>query len=912
VNFDTDSEVLAFQNKKAFAITAGAWAEVQGPGGGSSAQHAFNTNTASSLIEEAQWQHHLFAASDSGDPVVKMYRDSGNTMRLRTAGLPEFTSSLTPTDGGLADAILLINDLRSVMLTHYQANGATAGSPNNLTNGHHSSNAALTSQASAVSGSTTATTLASLIALLNVLRAQYNLHIADAQGEFSGSSLFPFTSPRLYHAAPAVAGELFYIYVDNATTTNQPGFQWRHYLNFSLADANYTVPSTAVIADCLRYLNDLRDKWNWHTFATNTHFNAIKWKGVTRTKYGTHKTALDRVEPYTWAKITPNYGPFLQFVKDMYTEYNTHIASTDMHMPLADSKNVVDTAFPTTPSTFWDAVCLMGGVADAFTHHAMEADGIFNVNAFKNFSGTATITSGSPTMSVALGGTADQFKNYFAIPIYSIVGTTPNFIWDLAGDAVNTAFTLHANYKCSGSTNATPTVLTFPTNFTQSVAAAQFALTINQFHFGMHQSQLFTPRDFNFTFSQLDFTLQSASALQGFADLAKSLMGYMKAHTIAQFTLVNPNSTFPTRINLNNNSFQTYVETVPTTQYGYNVAVHYWPDSVNYKNTLTWPQTPMFDSSVSWTQSRFDTAPTAASFNYRAVFKYAYTVGANPFEDRSAPSDVINAIGFLNEDSGGNTETGKFAAALTHVQAYANAANENWAHADTTNFRKEIYRTLGNGTNYYRVDIDSTTGDMTNATTSFNDYSSDTYLEDTGLSLYTNDGSPENNKPPLATGVHIFDNKAYYVVGNKVYQSIPYDLDSVPEDFFEELDENVVAVSSTRASAVVFTGTKVSRLVGGFDELGRGSLTHDVIFNRTGAISAQSVVKADNGIFFAGKDGFYFTDGYQCMRVTDLEKTFRTYTTTRLAKESRIQGTYDNHLEASLLDGYDCRRFYSR
>jgi hypothetical protein len=60
VNFDTDSEVLAFQNKKAFAITAGAWAEVQGPGGGSSAQHAFNTNTAASLIEEAQWQHHLF------------------------------------------------------------------------------------------------------------------------------------------------------------------------------------------------------------------------------------------------------------------------------------------------------------------------------------------------------------------------------------------------------------------------------------------------------------------------------------------------------------------------------------------------------------------------------------------------------------------------------------------------------------------------------------------------------------------------------------------------------------------------------------------------------------------------------------------------------------------------------------
>lgn len=70
-------------------------------------------------------------------------------------------------------------------------------------------------------------------------------------------------------------------------------------------------------------------------------------------------------------------------------------------------------------------------------------------------------------------------------------------------------------------------------------------------------------------------------------------------------------------------------------------------------------------------------------------------------------------------------------------------------------------------------------------------------------------------------------------------------------------------------------------------------MNKDIIFNRTGAVSASAIVRADNGIFFAGKDGFYFTDGYQCMRVMDLGDSFRRYTDTT-AKRNRIQATYDN------------------
>lgn len=894
VNFDTDSEVLPFQNKKAFAISAGAWAEVQGPGGGSSAQHAFNTNSAVSLLEEAQWQHHLYVATDSGDPVVKMYRDSGNTMRLRTAGLPEFTDALTPTDGGLADAITLINDLRSKMTTHYQANGATAGAPNNLTGGHHSSNAALTSQASAASGSTVASDLPTLITLLNLLRVQYNAHISDAQKEDPGRSGFSFPAFRNYHAAPASGGEAFVIYYDITTTFNQPNFQWRHFLNFTLEDLNYTIPSTATIANCLLYLNDLRDKWNWHTYATNTHFNAMKWKGSANVKFGTHKTSLSRVAPYSWANITPNYGPFLQYVADLLIELNAHLNS-DMHMPLIDSTNVVDASFPTSPANIWEAVCLLGGIADAFTYHAMEADPNFGnsgpASAFAT--STATTASGTKTISWANGGTLDQYKYYSVIPIMGGSGALP-VAWTIrtGNPAANDTFQHHANYKITGSTNATPTVLTVPTNVLQTFTLP-FCLTTMQYHIGVHTTSIFSPRDFSALMDNQDYTLSSAASLQGIADYAQNLAGYMKVHATSQMS-VNSGTYIINKLKFNGYDFDVYIQSHSALESeGQNYYTHLSADDTNYPNTVTFPQAPMLTGAL-WQQSRFalGSQPTAASFNYKMDFKYDYTVGTKSFTDRSAPSSAINVIGFINEDSGGSTELGKYAATFATIQAYANAANENFAHTDTTNFKKEIYRTLANGTRYYKTDINGTGGDITNATTSYSDFSSDTYLVDQ-LELYTNGGAPENNRPPVATGIHMFDNVLLYVVGNKVYQSISNDPDSVPSDFFEEFESNVVAVSSTRTVAVAFLTNKVYRLNGGFDDLGRGGIVGECIFDRTGAISSQSVVKADNGIFFAGKDGFYFTDGYQCMRVTDLEKTFRTYTDTA-AKRNRIQGVYDN------------------
>lgn len=904
VNFDTDSEILAFQNKKAYAITAGAWAEVTGPGGGSSAQHAFNTNTAASLIQEAQWQHHLYAASDSGDPVVKMYRDSGSTMRLRTAGLPEWTSSLTPTDGGLADAVTLANSIRTKMIAHFGANGATAGVANNSSTGHHVTHADLTSQATAASATSACTNLSSLITLLNSLRSIYSLHIADAQVEdtqpVANSSAASYTwFKRKYHMMPAsgyAAYDPFMQRTATANTGNQPLYIWRHYLNFTIADPELTIPSSAVIADVLPYLNDLRDKWNWHTYASMTHFNAAYWQGSSNFTYlGSHAVSESRVVPYTWASITPNHGPFLQFVTDLATEFASH-RTNDMHIE-DDTVWAPPSGVDTTPDDFWEAVTLMGWLAHGITYHALEPDTTFCANGTQGAIGySASTTSGSPSLSLtATGGySADQMKFMRVVPMVGLGSSPYQWGFYLATDQTKL-------YNITASDTSTPATFTCANNFNANHSNKQFVITSRRYHMGDAASALFDPVDLALDLDSFDFMLNSASSLQEFADWAKRLAGYLELHTVARLTA---NTSTASKLKINCKDYTTYYNSLATASAtGTAIAIHAGMDNTNYPVTaligtggLYLSLNDAINSSRTaadqLAETRFRTAPTAAAFLYRAVFKYDYTVGTASFTDRSAPADPIEAIGFVNEDYAGVTESGKFAATLSNIYAFSNAANENYAHTDTTNFRKEIYRTLANGTRYYKVDVNGTGGDITNATTSFSDYSSDTFLVDQ-LELYTNGGAPENNKPPISTGIHIFNNVGLYVSGNKVYQSIPKDPDSVPSDFYEEFEENVVAVSSTRSVAVAFTATKVHRLVGGFDSLGRGSLTHDPIFDRTGAISAQSVVKGDNGVFFAGKDGFYYTDGYQCMRVSDLETTFRTLTTTS-AKRNMIHGTYDN------------------
>jgi len=879
VNFKNDSELLAFQNKKAFAIAAGAWAEVAGPGGGSSTTRAFNTNTADSLVSTSQWNSHLYAASDSGDPVVKMYRDSGNTMRLRTAGLPEATAALTPTDGGLALAISLANDLRTQMIAHYGSNGATAGTVETVSTKSHLSHADLTAQFNAVNGSTAATDLASLITLVNLLRTNYKSHIADAQLQEDPIAIRAGSNfKRQYHAKPAT-NSLYTLY--STLLGVQPIYYWTHFLNLSIEDENYSIASTAVIADVLPYLNDLREKWNMHQYATITHFNAWRFSGSeSYTQLGVHKTAIARVEPYSWASIAPNYGPFIQFVKDLKTEFDYH-RTGGMHSQ-SDTITAIPSGYPTTPTTIYDAVILLGAICQAMYLHVFDSDAEYRQK-------TATSTSGSNVLTAVSPNDATGFStDFWLIPIFSNSGGSP-YSWFPRG-INDTPFDRTKTYRVN-TNDAGASTITLTNNLNGSYATSQFIITGSFYHLGTLSTTYkdsYDPFGQHFQMNDIDYRFTSAADLQLLADFVQDMSDLLKNHILdKQDPLATP--------------FVTSAKYEPL--YGKKYLRYSYEDLVDAVGSTITPHTTMennqyfyFPSSAynqsGFAEDRFSVAPLAASFNYKMLYRYDYTVGSSSFTDRGAPSTALNVIGFINEDSGGGTEIGKYAATISNWQVYANAANENWDTGDTTNFKKELYRTLGNGQNYYRIDADGVGGSYSNATTSALDVTTDTYLPNQ-LALYTNDGTVENNRPPAATHIHVFNNVMYYVLGTKVYQSALSDPDSVPADSFADFEETMVAVSSSKAVPIAFSETKVYRITGFFDDFGRGQMSYESIFDRTGLISKNSIVRADNGVFFAGKDGFYFTDGYQCMRVMDLEQTFREFTNST-AKKKAITGTYDN------------------
>lgn len=871
-------ELLGAQNKNVYYVNAGAWTSLLGPTG----NNPFNTNTAASLIQEAQWNNHLYLASDSGDPVVKIYRDGSNVLQLRSAGLPAFEQSILPADGGLALAISLANNLRTQMIAHYGSNGASAGTPNNSATGHHMTHADLTAQYNAVNGSTAATNLASLITLLGILREEYNEHIQDAQCADFDFVNYGISTARKYHVqAASTSGYMLY---DTATRPlgTQPSYDWTHTLNYPLLKPNYSIPGTATIDQLLVYVNDLKLKWNLHTYAPGTHFNAWRFQGTEYyTGLGSHASSTANAETYTWAKISPSYGSFLRYVEDIKLEYGAHREATPMHQ-IQDTVNAVPSAYPSSATTLQDGIILLGALAYFMYLHGGDA-----TQAAGTFQYTATATSGSPTLTGVVSPAADNSMiGLKCIPII-YTGTT-NIV-------TNAYHTPSIQYRVTANSAGGATI-THNNNFALSTVSPQgFTYTSSEYHLG--PSPRLDVGEFNSDMASIDYTFPTAVALQGLATKANDLITYLKSHTLDKtvarsWTGLSFNDKY---LNLSGNYYQVYNPTPDNnTDPGNNFLVHNWYSLNSGRTPNGGIFFPLYANRVipaSFKENHFDTVPTAVSINYKALFRYDYTIGTTSFTDFGNPSEAINIIDFANVKEADDVETGKYLVPITNLFSQANSTNQNWATGDTTNFRKELYRTVGNGQSYYRLDYDAVVGNVSNATTSFNDYTVDEFLV-LQEELYTNGGEVANDKPPATGIIHQTEDRMYYAVKNILYQSKAADPDSVPGDFFTRLDKDIVGVSSTRSTVVAFTSEYVSRIEGTFDDLGQGLMRSETIFDRTGAVSGQAIVKAENAVFFAGKDGLYYTDGYQTFRITDLDDTFTGYTDTA-SKRNMIQATYN-------------------
>lgn len=273
----------------------------------------------------------------------------------------------------------------------------------------------------------------------------------------------------------------------------------------------------------------------------------------------------------------------------------------------------------------------------------------------------------------------------------------------------------------------------------------------------------------------------------------------------------------------------------------------------------------------------------AISYVYAFCHKYTYTVGTVTHVDRG-PLTLATAI-----DAAGSEITGGTPCSITGIPVLANSTTECW---DTAAIKIEVYRTILNGQQFLY------SGEVTNGTTTYSDTVTDANL---GISLYTEGDRVENDPPPQAKYVIVADGVAWYLnvkEGSEEHayrarQALKDDPDAAPGDYFVDVEGDITAGGVIDIYPIVFTRTKAYRFEGYVDTQGNGFTRKRIISRTVGCISHNSVVPVLGGLYFAGVDGFYFTDGQQVIKVSNhLNESYKAATAT-VAMGARIHGALD-------------------
>lgn len=277
----------------------------------------------------------------------------------------------------------------------------------------------------------------------------------------------------------------------------------------------------------------------------------------------------------------------------------------------------------------------------------------------------------------------------------------------------------------------------------------------------------------------------------------------------------------------------------------------------------------------------------ANSYGYAFIWSYSYLREGNvEFIDRGSPS--FKTLTSNAAISGGNTVT------LTDFITFSNGAFDNYDTRALLGINLEIYRTVNNGSIYYKV------AEVEMATLSVSDNITDANLV-TREPLYTTGGIAANDAPPVCRYLHMTESFGYYayieedgeVLSNTIRQSKAYDPDSVPASFFVEIDDDIVGISSVRSVPIVLGTRSVYRLDGFFADDGSGGIKAVKISDNVGGVNQNSLIQTIDWLYFAGTDGFYRTNGFTVEPLSkNLTLTYRGIVSTSLQRK-RLQGAFD-------------------
>lgn len=355
---------------------------------------------------------------------------------------------------------------------------------------------------------------------------------------------------------------------------------------------------------------------------------------------------------------------------------------------------------------------------------------------------------------------------------------------------------------------------------------------------------------------------------------------YYTGAVITELLGPSSNTAFPSGTVSNFISIAEYGETVYATSDSLDLPIKMYIDGSSVKQLRT-AGLPALASAPTVTS----TGGAGNNYIYAFVYFYTYTVGTVIFEDFGAVTYVEKAN--IGQPSVNTVN-------ITAIPVLANGGTGNYDTGAGTGVKTYIYRTDNNGTILYKI------GQVNNGTTTFADTTSDATVVNGDL-LYTNGGVLDNDAPPPAKFIHIVNGIGYYgyvkegneVLKNRVRQSVQDDIDSCPEGLYVDFLDEVMGISSFNDNPIVFTKGHVYRLNGYINELGQGAISYEDITKTIGCRSNRSIVQTRFGVFWAGDDGFYWTDGFEFKKISDsINESYKALTSTE-TKSKRIYGTFD-------------------
>lgn len=871
-NFISETELMAQSNRSLFAIDPATddWVSILGPNGAEPIQGG----DLDSQTTYAEFQKQIYFTNDGineqGTLPSKIYRNENNQWVARTAGLPRSYVGPNYTEATLlAKCIAIANDLRSAMIAHISSARYPTYTPAPTNpfvdpyyddiNIHVNIDKYSLSYFSAQSftgypeipspiptPAPIATDQASLFTLVGALSSAYSHHVEDSmKGSLSdllvttgGVARSPYYHFNIFYPNGFVGGPAWFP-VSGIKITRGPG---------AILDLQ---SSPDDLETCATQLDELLQKWNWHRKGVNIH--SPKNDPVQFDKFPTTQTAVGRVNlDETYPTITPDYTDLFNYANNVKYLFNQHInAPTDTQrqshtqpdnylfgigtrVSLADVNNLDDYYL----LIYWLRAMYATHSNDAFINAG--GNQVLTVNTTAN---SATITGTWTGLGPFIVATTAAFKavagsgygttSYLARVLTSGVNTATIDRQAVATGALPGTFSSSSRYHAFKNATTGAYIVGQPSDPSQLLASAADSIGISI-------------SNWNDLLTEVYLALSNHAAGIGYgnrvhSNQAGTWMPYFQANTATPF----------------------YIPDVATYVYAFYFSDEYTvePNGLDYLVQGN----PIFSDPVE--------AVVSYPVNFSIPSKYPlfYT------------PVTISAQATVS---------------ITNLPTLTNNSNTNY---DLNDIQLNIYRTLDSGTTYYEL------AQVLIGTTSYVDNVNDTIPNPNELALderqilYTSGGVVGSDQPPRSKYIHILDGVVYYggiwdgdqFFPNRIRQSVQFAPDWAPATFYDDLDDELTGISSTKSNVIAFCKNSVYRMSGIFNSLGQGALIHTKIADTLGCLNAKSIVKTEIGVFFAGTDGFYYTDGFQMIKISiEHNKAYFKNTRTKSQKDN-IYGGYD-------------------